>query len=61
MRPGKVRQNISGTFQSKQGPEIFCRNRHDISTPKKQGVPALEYIQQGLPGERFYSASAALP
>ncbi len=60
VRMAKVRQKVSGTFRSEQGAIIFCRNRSDISTLKKQGLPVFEYLQKDLPLARCYPASIAL-
>ncbi len=53
VRMAKVRQKISGTFRSEQGAKIFCRNRRDIATLKKQGLPVFEYLQKAFQGHAF--------
>jgi transposase len=44
LRMNKVRQKISGCFRSITGAEIFCRIRGYISTVRKHGFNAFEYL-----------------
>jgi transposase len=44
LRMNKVRQKISGCFRSMTGAEIFCRIRGYISTIRKHGLNAFEYL-----------------
>ncbi len=60
VRMAKVRQKSSATFRRVHQAEVFCRIRGDISTRSKQGWPAFESIQKGLPLAYVYPASASV-
>ncbi|HSV32268.1 MAG TPA: transposase [Atribacteraceae bacterium] len=58
IRMMKVQQKISGGFRIWQGAQVFCRIRGYISTVKKNSVPVLGAIRDGLLGMPFAPADA---
>jgi len=50
LRMMKLKQKISGGFQSQQSPKHFCRIRGYISTLRKQGLPVLEALTEAFRG-----------
>ena len=49
----KLRQNISGTFRTTVGADVFCSIRGYISTVRKNGHHVLDTIQDALRGDPF--------
>ena len=44
IRMTKLQQKISGCFRSKEGADIFCRVRSDLSTCRKNNVSATDAL-----------------
>lgn len=53
LRIMKVKQNISGVFRSAKGAEMFYWIRGNISTARKNSVPAFEAIKTALEGKPY--------
>lgn len=55
-RMTKVQKKISGTFRSEDGATAFCRIRGYVSTARKNGLNALDALQNALGGTPFLPA-----
>ncbi len=55
----KVQQKVSGTFQSRESADSFCRIRGYISTARKNSVSVLDAIQAAFEGRPYVPPSAA--
>jgi transposase len=57
IRMVKVKQKVSGSFRTQTGAHAFCAIRAYISTARKQGVNAIDALDQALHGQPFLPAS----
>lgn len=51
LRMTKLKQKISGGFQTQQSPKLFCRIRGYISTLRKQNIPVLNSLSSAFRGQ----------
>ena len=53
LRPAKIKENISGTFRSEAGGEMYCRIRGYISTARKNTISAFDALSRAFSGRPF--------